>query len=162
VEVEWDLPQGVSPQQAFEQHSRPDLLRNWNDGTPLQVFSHGGFYGYGAGVQKNSISAMIVALQQGNNIEIDVKLTRDKEPIVVYDFSTYWVTSLKYQLWRDLYLRDVENTPLIIREVIQGNSTSDYRVTNDRIISLETFIKVAFEINPLANILIDTNENEPT
>lgn len=103
---------------------------------------------------------MVDALRDGSTIEIDVKLTRDDQIIVVHDFGTKRVTNLPVQPWRELALHEVENAFLTIREIERGAFTDHYRVTHDRIITLDTFLKAAFKVNPHATIFVDTNEDE--
>lgn len=106
---------------------------------------------------------MIAALQNGNTIEIDVKLTRNG-PIVVHDFGKYRVTNLsdpgQDRPWSQHNLEDVVGTPLIIREVENGKFTEKFKVTGDTIVSLQDYLDIAFNLNPNATIFVDTNERQ--
>lgn len=158
VDFTWDLPDGLLPQEVIEQHSKPDLLLNWDDETPLQVVFHRGLYDQGAEVQEDSLSSLRIALQTGNLVEIDIAITRDGHPIIAHELNTYRVTQLEDKLWSELYLHEIEDTPLIIRGYQGEDFTSTYRVTNDTVVTLATYLEVAFEVNPHATVLLDARE----
>lgn len=52
-----------------------------------QKFAHRGLYNNEAGIPENSMMAFQRALEKGYGIEIDVRLTRDRVPIIFHDGS---------------------------------------------------------------------------
>jgi hypothetical protein len=156
--MRWDLPDGVSAQQVIKEHSRPNLLKSWEFGAPLQVIFHRGLYDYEHGWQENSLSALRRALLTGNLVETDIVFTADGHPLIAHDFNSYRTTWLDERNWDQFMLDEVEHTPLLIRDVVSGKITSSYTVTSDTVVTLETYLRVAFETNPEATVFLDCHD----
>ncbi|MGV1963862.1 MULTISPECIES: glycerophosphodiester phosphodiesterase family protein [Rhizobium] len=160
--LQWDLPPGVTSEDVLERHSVANLLQRLHEPLPLQVIEHRGMYNLGKGVQECTETSILTALGEGNRnlCELDVALTRDNMPIVSHEFNLWRVTTLPDKPIREMPYREIENVPVIIREISEGRISDSYVVTNDFVPFLEPLLDNVFKVNPVATVFLDGRQFE--
>lgn len=149
--------------EVLARHSVPKLLERLEENLPLQVIEHRGMFNLGNRIQECTASSLLAALGQGgrNLSELDVCLTSDNIPVVSHDLNTWRVSEkLGDNFFNEIHSSDINNVPVIIREVSNGIIQDRYRETIDHIPLLDEILGKVFSANPDATIFLDGRNYE--
>jgi glycerophosphoryl diester phosphodiesterase len=161
MQVEWDLPVGISPKTVIADHSMEDLVEHWNDQWHhLQIVVHRGLYSFGDGRHENSTSAFEAAFNAGyHTIEIDVVSTKDGNYVINHDFSLDRTTVLGGPI-NAYTLNEIRRTPIVIRTPVAGEYRGQTTATTDKLRPVFQELRAAILLDPHCSFFLDLREGD--